>query len=222
MVSMRFVDGVDLATLIRQEGRLEPTRAVRLVEQIASALDEAHGRGIVHRDVKPANVLVAGAGPEEHAYVTDFGIAKRHGVETGLTKTGLVVGTLDYLPPEAFRGEPVGPPGDVYALGCVLYQMLVGDVPFPRATEAGKIAAHLHQPAPLVADRVRGVPRHSIRSFPELSPSTRASASRPPGCWRSGLAQRSGGACPKPKSTDRRAVAARFVPPTAFRCSPRR
>ena len=157
-LAMRLVEGVDLATLIDQEGRLAPRRAARLVEQIASALDAAHGHGLVHRDVKPGNVLVSASDQRDHAYLTDFGIARREGAGAALTMRGAVVGTLDYLPPEAFRGEVVGPAGDVYALGCVLYEMLAGEVPFPGDTAAAKISAHLLQSPPPLAEGIPEVP----------------------------------------------------------------
>ena len=157
-LAMRLVHGTDLATLVRREGHLEPPRGLRLVKQIASALDAAHGHGLVHRDIKPANVLVAEEHGGEHAYLTDFGIAKRRGSETGLTKTGNVVGTLDYLAPEAFRGEPVGAPADVYALGCVTYEVLTGELPFPKGSDAAVISAHLHESAPSLGDSTVELP----------------------------------------------------------------
>jgi predicted ATPase len=157
-LAMRLIEGVDLSTLIRRETGLEPHRAVRLVEQVASALDAAHARGLVHRDVKPANVLVmAGEGPE-HGYLTDFGIAKRHGSGPGLTKPGTLVGTLDYMSPEALRGETVGPASDIYALGCVLYEALAAEVPFREVTDVATIAAHLNEPPPSVREQVPELP----------------------------------------------------------------
>ena len=149
-IVMRFVESMDLGVLLRRHERLEPAHAARLVGQIAAALDAAHDRGLVHRDVKPANVLVTGAHPAEHLYLTDFGLTKRvtdFGAG-GMTATGGFVGTLDYIAPEQVSGAPVDARGDVYALGCVLYQLLTGVVPFPRDVEVAKIFAHLSLPPP--------------------------------------------------------------------------
>ena len=103
-----------------------------MIAQVAGALDAAHARGLVHRDIKPGNVLVAGSEPDEHAYLTDFGLT-RHVVDSrAMTASGQFVGTLDYMAPEQVRGERVDARTDVYALGCVLYELLAGTVPFPR------------------------------------------------------------------------------------------
>ena len=101
-IAMRFVDGVDLGALLVEHGRLEPGRAGRLITQVADALDEAHARGLVHRDVKPGNVLVTAS---DHVYLTDFGITKRTADAAGLTKTGALVGTADYIAPEQVEGR---------------------------------------------------------------------------------------------------------------------
>ncbi len=124
--------------------------------QVAFALDAAHDRGIVHRDVKPANVLIAGEGGATQAYLSDFGIAKELMAEP-LTLTGQVVGTLDYMAPEVFRGEGADHRVDIYALGCVLHQVLTGDVPFVRDNAAAKIAAHLHEAIPSARSTVPAV-----------------------------------------------------------------
>ena len=148
---MRYIEGTDLRELIVAEGPLAPERAARLVAQTASALAAAHRRGLVHRDVKPANVLVArGEGEEEHCYLTDFGIARDVGAETALTRTGSVVGTVDYLAPERIEGARGEPPADIYALGCVLFQTLTGEVPYKRDTEPAKMFAHISAPVPSV------------------------------------------------------------------------
>src|ERR687895_1723388 len=138
-IAMRFVPGQDLRTLLREEGRLEPERAARIVAQVASALDAAHTHGLVHRDVKPANVLVTGAGEDEHAYLTDFGLTKRSVSESGLTEGGQWVGTVDYVAPEQLKGDAVDGRADVYALGCVLYEALTGEAPFQRENELAKL-----------------------------------------------------------------------------------
>jgi len=147
-VTMRFVEGTDLREMITFRGRLEPREAARIVSQVASALDAAHGRGLVHRDIKPANVLIAGGHGTAHAYLTDFGLTKRASSQTGLTKTGMMVGTLDYIAPEQLQGAPVDARADVYALGCVLFEAITGEVPFPRDTEPAKMWAHMGEPPP--------------------------------------------------------------------------
>jgi streptogramin lyase len=127
IVAMRLVEGGDLRKLIDREGPLEPRRALLLLGQVAEALDAAHAAAIVHRDVKPHNVLVEG----ERAYLSDFGLAKALG-ESGAASGTSIVGTAEYMSPEQWRGEDVGPAADVYALGCVLYEALTGIVPYAR------------------------------------------------------------------------------------------
>jgi DNA-binding beta-propeller fold protein YncE/predicted Ser/Thr protein kinase len=127
IVAMRLVEGGDLRRLIDREGPLAPERAVALLGQIAEALDAAHAAGIVHRDVKPHNILVDG----ERAYLSDFGLAKAY-AETGPGSGASIVGTVEYMAPEQWHGERVGPEADVYALGCVLYEALTGIAPFAR------------------------------------------------------------------------------------------
>jgi DNA-binding beta-propeller fold protein YncE/predicted Ser/Thr protein kinase len=127
IVAMRLVEGGDLRKLIDREGSLEPARAIALLSQIAEALDTAHAAGIVHRDVKPHNILVEG----ERAYLSDFGLAKAF-ADTGSGSGASIVGTVEYMAPEQWRGERVGPAADVYALGCVLFEALTGIVPYAR------------------------------------------------------------------------------------------
>jgi YVTN family beta-propeller protein len=147
-IAMRYVDGTDLRTVLRREHRLDPLRAAGVIAQVATALDAAHERGLVHRDVKPANILVAARGGGEHVYLTDFGLTKRSTSESSLTAAGEWVGTLDYVAPEQVRGDPVDGRADVYALGCVLYEMLTGAVPFPRENDLAKLWAHVSDEAP--------------------------------------------------------------------------
>ena len=147
-VTMRFVEGTDLGEVMRDEGRLEPERAVGLVAQVAGALDAAHGRGFVHRDVKPTNILIAARDGGEHAFLTDFGLSKPLAASEGLTKPGFVMGTADYMAPEHARGADVDGRSDVYALACVLYQALAGTVVFDRGSDLEKMWAHLHDPPP--------------------------------------------------------------------------
>lgn len=147
-IAMRLIDGIDLAQLLRGDGALEPIRAVRLIEQIADALDSAHARGLVHRDVKPANILLTLDEPER-AYLTDFGVAKRIGAGAGVTSADQWLGTLDYVAPEQIRGAPVDGRADVYALAGVLHQCLTGQVPFPRDDDAAKLWAHVNAQPPV-------------------------------------------------------------------------
>jgi hypothetical protein len=154
-VTMRYVEGTDLRAMIARDGKIPARQAAEIVSQVAAALDAAHQHGLVHRDVKPANILIGEAG---HAYLTDFGLTKHAGSRTGLTKTGMFVGTLDYIAPEQLQGGPVDARVDVYALGCVLYQTLTGVVPFPRDTEPAKIWAHMQEEPPSVVASHPDVP----------------------------------------------------------------
>src|SRR3954451_20353171 len=144
---MRYIRGTDLRALLQAEGALEPPRAARIVAQVASALAAAHRRGLIHRDVKPANVLIESEGANEHAYLTDFGIARDVG-GTALTRTGMLVGTMDYIAPERLEDRPGDGRSDIYALGCVLFEALTGRVPFPRDSDVAKMSAHMTEPAP--------------------------------------------------------------------------
>jgi YVTN family beta-propeller protein len=153
---MRWVDGTDLGKMLSTERRLSPAYAVQTLTPVALALDAAHARGLVHRDVKPANVLIASG--SEHVYLTDFGIARRPDEDGGLTKTGAIVGTLAYAAPERIRGERGGASSDIYALGCVLYELLTGQPPFDRESELMAMHAHLIDPIPSVRTAEPGVP----------------------------------------------------------------
>jgi serine/threonine protein kinase/type II secretory pathway predicted ATPase ExeA len=147
-IAMRFVDGTDLKELLRREAPIEVERALDVVSQVAAALDAAHARGLVHRDVKPANVLLdpgAGAGGKDHAYLADFGLARTTLPTSAETKAGELYGTLDYMAPEQLEGRPVDARTDVYALTCVLYECLTGAPPFQRRTAVATAAAHLHE-----------------------------------------------------------------------------
>jgi len=146
-IAMRLVAGVDLGQVLARIGSLEPGRATRIIEQVASALDAAHARGLVHRDVKPANVLLTLEEPE-HVYLTDFGIAKRVGASSGLTRADRLIGTVDYAAPEQIRGEEVDAGADVYALTALAFHCLSGHPPYPRASEAAAIWAHLNDRPP--------------------------------------------------------------------------
>ena len=137
-LAMRYVDGSDLKTLLQRDGPLALERTLALLGQIASALDAAHRSGLVHRDVKPANILVD---DDDHAYLTDFGVSKQLGGVT--TDTGRLVGSLDYLAPEQIAGERVDSRSDQYALACVLYECLTGVPAFRRESEAETLWAHM-------------------------------------------------------------------------------
>jgi YVTN family beta-propeller protein len=192
-IAMRYVEGTDLRALIRAEGRLDPLRAAGVVAQVASALDAAHERGLVHRDVKPANVLVAARSGGEHVYLTDFGLTKRSASESSLTAAGEWVGTLDYVAPEQVRGDPVDGRADVYALGCVLYELLTGRVPFPRENDLAKLWAHISDDAPsalelapetppaLAAVAERAMAKDPADRFPEAGMMGRVALASVPG-----------------------------------------
>ncbi len=155
---MDFVEGVGLDELRRLYGRFEAAHAAGLVGQIAGALDSIHAAGFVHRDVKPGNVLVTGVTPHEHLYLTDFGLAKRIDDGNELTGIGGYVGTPDYIPPEQVSGDHVDARSDVYALGCLLYELLSGTVPFPRENHVLTIFAHLSFPVPMPSAEAPDIP----------------------------------------------------------------
>ncbi|MEX2195189.1 MAG: protein kinase [Thermoleophilaceae bacterium] len=158
-ITMYLVEGTDLKDLIVSRGGLPPAEAAGLVSQVGDALDAAHARGLVHRDIKPGNVVIEGSDGQARAYLTDFGLTKKASSQSGLTGTGMFVGTLDYIAPEQLQGKPVDARSDVYALGCVLYQALSGQVPYPRDSEPAKIWAHMGEPPPSLAETAPGVPR---------------------------------------------------------------
>jgi YVTN family beta-propeller protein len=145
-LAMRYVEGYDLRQLLARERALEPARALGLLEQVADALDAAHERGLIHRDVKPGNVLIAARSGREHCYLSDFGLTKQTSSISGLTGTGELVGTVNYVSPEQIRGEEVDGRADLYALGCVLYECLAGEPPFARESEVATLWAHVNEP----------------------------------------------------------------------------
>ncbi|SBS79022.1 Serine/threonine protein kinase [uncultured Mycobacterium sp.] len=142
-IDMRLVQGQTLAEMIKQ-GPLAPARAVGIVTQMAAALDAAHAAGLIHRDVKPENIIVT---PADFAYLVDFGIAETKGA-TRLTEAGSQIGTLKYMAPERFNGEQATPAVDVYALTCVMYEMLTGETPFAGDSLESQVGAHLTLPPP--------------------------------------------------------------------------
>jgi serine/threonine-protein kinase len=169
-LAMRCVEGQDLRALLVEEGRLTFARTVRLVRQVAAALDAAHARGLVHRDVKPANILID---ESDHVYLSDFGVAKDAAV-LGLTHTGGFLGTVEYAAPEQIAGADVDGRADLYALACVAYECLAGAAPFHRSSEVAVLHAHLHDPVPDIRNErpelpaaVNSVFRRGLAKAPE-------------------------------------------------------
>jgi YVTN family beta-propeller protein len=160
-IAMRFVEGTELRTVIREGGPLPPEQAIEVVTQAASALDAAHARDLVHRDVKPGNILLAdeGGGGARHVYLSDFGLTKQARSDSGLTETGQFVGTAEYIAPEQIEGDEVGPWSDVYALSCVLFECLTGEPPFRRDSLMALLWAHVHDAPPSASERRPGLPR---------------------------------------------------------------
>ena len=154
-IAMRYVDGADLKTRLKESGQLEAQQVVSFVAQVAAALEAAHARGLIHRDVKPANILIApGAGVEgsDHVYLSDFGVAKNTGA-AGLTKTGLFVGTAEYASPEQIEGKELDGRADIYSLGCVTYEALTGAPTYEKESEVAMMYAHLLEPPPKLSER---------------------------------------------------------------------
>jgi serine/threonine-protein kinase len=146
-MAMRYVEGTDLRSLLALQGRLGPHDAARITSQIGEALDAAHAHGLIHRDVKPGNILLAGSDASAHVYLTDFGLTKDTASQSGLTHTDQWVGTVDYVAPEQLAGDRIDARSDVYGMACVLYQMLAGRLPF-GGNDAQKMWAHMNTPLP--------------------------------------------------------------------------
>ncbi|MFB7875518.1 protein kinase [Nocardia sp. NPDC056064] len=153
-IDMRLVPGTDLRTVLHRGGPLSPDRAVAVVEQIAAALDAAHAGGLVHRDVKPANILVT---PADFAYLADFGIAHTEG-DSAVTQVGMAMGSYIYMAPERFDVGPVSHRADIYSLACVLHECLTGGSPFPAASMSVLIRAHLSEAPPRPSTLIHGLP----------------------------------------------------------------
>ncbi|MEU4417002.1 protein kinase, partial [Nocardia salmonicida] len=153
-IDMRLVPGNDLRTVLRGGGPMSPDRAVAVVEQIAAALDAAHAGGLVHRDVKPANILVT---PADFAYLADFGIAHTEG-DSAVTQAGMAVGSYIYMAPERFDVGPISHRADVYSLACVLHECLTGASPFPAASMSVLVRAHLSEAPPRPSELLHGIP----------------------------------------------------------------
>lgn len=154
-IAMRFIDGIDLKQAIDAQGHLEPGYVASITSQVAGALDVAHAAGLVHRDVKPANVLLSKNG--QRAYLADFGLTKRLDADQALTQVPGYMGTTFYSPPEQFEGTAIGPTADVYALGAVIFHCLTGEPPFPGTPES-VIGAHLTKPVPLATSKRPDLP----------------------------------------------------------------
>jgi DNA-binding beta-propeller fold protein YncE/tRNA A-37 threonylcarbamoyl transferase component Bud32 len=172
-IAMRLVDGPDLGHLVQARGPLELGRAAQVIGDVAAGLDAAHERGLVHRDVKPSNVLVGSSGGAERGFLTDFGISRSVGTETVLTSAGAFLGSVDYVAPEQVEGQDVDGRADVYALGGVLHFALTGRPPFQRDSDLAKLFAHANADPPRARD-----------ALPELPPEVdhviaRAMAKRP-------------------------------------------
>jgi len=157
-IAMRYVAGTDLKAYLRHEGPLEAKRALALVSQIGNALDAAHERGLVHRDVKPSNVLLTGRAGKEHCYLADFGLSTSASDRSAVADPRQIVGTIDYVAPEQIRDEEVDGRSDIYSLACLLYECLTGDVPFRRGSDVAVIYAHLEATAPKASERVSALP----------------------------------------------------------------
>jgi serine/threonine protein kinase len=152
-LAMRLISGPTLKHLIL-DGELDPRRSVRLLAQVANALDSAHRAGLIHRDIKPQNILI---GERDHAYLADFGLIKAPD-EARLTGTGQFIGTIDYVAPEQIQGDPATPASDIYALTGVLYECLTGEVPYPKPSEAATLHAHVMSPPPVLSERRPDLP----------------------------------------------------------------
>ena len=157
-MSLGFVDGPDLAAVIAERGPLHPGDAALIVSQVAGGLDAAAAKGLVHRDVKPGNVFVEAADGRPHAFLGDFGLSKATDSQSGLTGTGMFLGTIHYAAPEQIQAEPVDATVDVYALGAVLYKALTGEVPFPRNRDVDVAMAHITEPPPRPSESAEGCP----------------------------------------------------------------
>ena len=190
-LAMRLVEGTDLRALLATEGALEPARALAICGQVANALDAAHGKGLVHRDVKPSNVLLDA---NEHVYLADFGLTRRLEEQGAQAGEGRSVGTPAYLAPEQIEGKPVDGRADVYSLGCVLFECLTGSVPYRRTSRLAAAWAHLEEeppsaselgsdlPEPLDAVIRQGAGEGARRALPDLRRADRGRREARSGC----------------------------------------
>src|SRR5438093_6364908 len=163
-IAMEYVEGANLKEYIRREGRLSPERALQIAAQVCEALEFAHSHGVVHRDIKPQNILLTADGQVK---VTDFGIARALSSAT-ITQTGTVLGSVQYLSPEQARGTTVGRSADLYALGVVLYEMVTGQLPFDGDSPIAIALSHVHKTPPAPSSLVSGLPERSEEHTSEL------------------------------------------------------
>jgi DNA-binding beta-propeller fold protein YncE len=157
-LAMRLVEGRDLRAMIDEYAALDPRQVARIVSAVAAALDAAHARGLVHRDVKPANILIEYRGVSDHVFLTDFGISRISGRGGTVTSTGEFLGSVDYVAPEQVEGREVDGRADVYSLGCVAYHALTGEPPFPRDNDLARLFAHANAPRPHPSDVAAQLP----------------------------------------------------------------
>ncbi|MEX2196544.1 MAG: protein kinase [Thermoleophilaceae bacterium] len=161
-MAMQYVDGTDLKALLAAEGRLDPARSVDILAQVAAALDAAHATGLLHRDVKPGNIMLepgAGPGGSDRCYLTDFGLSKNPSSDSfALTQQGSFVGTIDYTAPEQILAKPFDHRVDIYSLACVLYECLTGEVPFPKARDVEVLYGHIQDSPPRLTEKRPDVP----------------------------------------------------------------
>jgi serine/threonine-protein kinase len=173
-LAMALIEGIDLDYVLDTEGGIHPVTAARITAEIASALDAAHAEELVHRDVKPGNILLESRDGAPHAYLADFGLSRHVDSTSGLTKTGHWIGTIDYASPEQLMAATVDARTDVYALGCVLYKALTGSVPYPHERDVDKVMAHASGQPPAASEQIDSVPaeldgvvRRAMASKPE-------------------------------------------------------
>jgi serine/threonine protein kinase len=158
-IAMRYVAGGDAQSMLNREGPLPPGRVAAIISPVASALDAAHRAGLVHRDVKPSNMLMdVLPGRPDHVYLSDFGVSKVVASTSRMTTAGTIIGTLGYMSPEQIRGTPVDGRADQYALACSAFELLTGTLPFQRDEPTAEMYAHLSEPPPKLTSRLPGLP----------------------------------------------------------------
>jgi serine/threonine-protein kinase len=180
-LSMRLVEGSDLRRIVEAEGPLDLGRAARLLAGVAAGLDAAHARGLVHRDVKPANVLIEPANGDEHVFLTDFGISRIAARGGTVTSSGELLGSPDYVAPEQIAGDRVDHRADIYGLGCLLHFVLTGQPPFPRDNDLAKLFAHANAPRPRPSELLPALPTaldRVLRRAMAISPQHRYDSAR--------------------------------------------